>query len=71
MASLERLRELILRGITGTSKSSPVTALHLSGDRDNWFVDGSKNREGTGGDIHRKNNDMSFIVPLGSHFTVL
>ena len=27
MARLERLRGLILRGITGTSKSSPTTAL--------------------------------------------
>ena len=44
---------------------------HLPGDGDNWFADGSKNREGTGAGVYVKNSDMSLTVPLGPHSIVL
>ena len=44
---------------------------HLPGDGDNWFVGGSKNREGAGVDVYRKNSDMSFTDPLEFHSSVL
>ena len=44
---------------------------HLPGDGDNWFADGSKNRDGAEVVVHGKNSDTSLVVPLGPHSTVL
>ena len=48
-----------------------VGRAHLPGDGDNWFADGSKNREGVGGGVYRKNSDTSLAVQFGSRSTVL
>ena len=48
-----------------------VGRAHLPGDEDNWFSDGSKNREGAGAGVYGKNSDTSLVVPLGPHSTVL
>ena len=48
-----------------------VGRAHLPDDVNNWFADGSKNREGVGASVYRKNSDTRFTVPLGSHSTVL
>ena len=48
-----------------------VGRAHLPGDGDNWFTDGSKNREGAGAGVYGKNSDTRLMVPLGPHSTVL
>ena len=48
-----------------------VSRAHLPDDGDNWFADGSKNREGAGAGFYTKNSNISLVVPLGSHSTVL
>ena len=44
---------------------------HLPGDEDNWFTDGSKNREGAGAGVYGRNSNTSLAIPLGPHLTVL
>ena len=44
---------------------------HLPGDKDNWFADGSKDREGARVGVYVKNSDTSLLVPLGPYSTVL
>ena len=34
---------------------------HLPGNGDNWFADGSKNREGAGAGVYGKNSDTSLV----------
>ena len=41
-----------------------VGRAHLPGDGDNWFTDGSKNREGAGAGVYGKNSDTRLMVPL-------
>ena len=53
-----------------TMEDWKVGRAHLPGDGDNWFADGSKNREGAGAGVYGKSN-TSLVVPLGPHSTVL
>ena len=48
-----------------------VGRAHLPGDGENWFADGSKNRDGAGADVYEKNSETSLMVLLGPHSTVL
>ena len=54
-----------------TMEDWKVDRAHLPGDGDNWFADGSKNREGTGAGVYGKTSDTSLVVPLGPQPTVL
>ena len=36
----------------------------------NWFTDGSKNREGAGAGVYGRNSNTSLAIPLGPHLTV-
>ena len=45
--------------------------VHLAGDGENWFTGGSKNREGAGAGLYKKNSDKSLTVPMGFHSIVL
>ena len=47
-----------------------VGRAHLPGDGDNWFADGSKNKESAGAGFYGNNSDTSLVVPLGPHSTV-
>ena len=44
---------------------------HLPGDGDNWFTDGSKNREGAGAGVYKRNINTSLVIPFGPHLTLL
>ena len=44
---------------------------HLSGDGNNSFANGSKNKEGVGAGVYGKNSDTSLVVLLGPYSTVL
>ena len=44
---------------------------HLPGDGDNWFTDGSKNREGAGANVYGRKSNTNLSIPLGPHLTVL
>ena len=48
-----------------------VGRAHLPGDGDNWFTDGSKNREGAGAGVYGNNSDTSLVVLLSPHSTVI
>ena len=54
-----------------TMEDWKVGRAHLPGDGNNWFADGSKNREGKGAGLSEKNRDTSLVVPLGPHSTFL
>ena len=45
-----------------TMEDWKVGRTHLPGDGDNWFADGSKNREGTEAGFCGKNSDTSLVV---------
>ena len=47
-------------------KDWKVGRAHLPGDRDNWFAEGSKNKEGARAGVYGKNSDTSLVVPLDS-----
>ena len=44
---------------------------YLPSDGDNWFTDGSKNKEKAGAGVYRRRTGMSFTIPMGSHAIVL
>ena len=44
---------------------------HLPGDGDNWFTNGSKNKEGAGAGVYGRNSNTSLVIPLGPDSTVL
>ena len=44
---------------------------NLPDDGDNWFADGSKDREGAEAGVCGKNSDTRLVFPLGPHSTVL
>ena len=54
-----------------TMKDWKVDHAHLLGDGDNWFANGSKNRESAGARVYGKNSDTSFVGPVEPHPTVL
>ena len=45
-----------------TMEDWKVGRAHLPGDGDNWFADGSKNREGVVTGVYGKNSDTSLVV---------
>ena len=57
--------------ITVTAEATKEGRAQLPGDRDNWFADGSKNREFLEAGVYRNNSDSSRTVPFGPLTTVL
>ena len=67
----KKLKTTVNKVSLSTMEDWRVGRAHLPGDGDNWFADGSKNRDGVGAGVYGRNSNTSLAIPLGPHLTVL